>query len=153
MKSETPWTVTRDPAGMEIVEAFGDKAVFHLTGEDTGGKFCLFTLETPPGGGPPPHCHAREDEWFLVREGSAEFLLNGEWAPVPVGSSVFAPMGTVPSFRNAGQTPLILTIQTAPAGFERFFGEMAAEFQKQGGPDMAEVVRISEGYGITYPQP
>lgn len=37
MKSESPWTVTRDPASMETVEAFGDKAVFHLTGEDTGG--------------------------------------------------------------------------------------------------------------------
>jgi uncharacterized cupin superfamily protein len=29
---------------------------------------------TPPGGGPGPHYHEREDEWFYIIEGRVSFL-------------------------------------------------------------------------------
>lgn len=150
MRGVQATTVSRSPDAMKTHVAFGDRVTFHLTGEDTGGAYCLFTLIAPPGGGPPPHRHDREDEWFLVEEGRAEFLKNGEWVEVPTGSAVFAPKGTVHSFRNVGETPLRLLIQTAPAGFERFFAAMADEFEREGGPDMERVVSISAEFGISY---
>lgn len=76
------------PGQGRVVEAFGDHATFILTGEQTGGRYTMFVNVTSPGGGPPPHRHDGEDEWFHVLEGKAEFLKDGEWIPVPPGASV-----------------------------------------------------------------
>lgn len=141
------------PSEFPRVEAFGDVATFHLTGAHTGGRYTCFVLETPPGGGPPPHRHEREDEWFLVLEGRAEFLQDGVWMAVPAGAAVFAPRGSVHTFRNAGDTVLRQMIHTAPAGFEDFFAAMAEEFRREGGPDMERVVAVSAEFGIHYVAP
>jgi len=143
-------TVARTPAQMRVHQAFGDKVTFLLTGAETGGSYCVFQVETPPGSGPPPHWHEREDEWFHVLEGRAEFLRNGEWVEVPEGSAVFAPRGSVHAFRNVGDAVLRQLIQTAPAGFEDFFAAMEQEFHREGGPDRERVTELSAGFGIFY---
>jgi quercetin dioxygenase-like cupin family protein len=150
MLDKTPSTVALTPDRMRVHGAFGDRATFLLTGEQTGGRYCVFLLETPPGGGPPPHRHEGEDEWFHVLEGRAEFLRDGEWVEVPAGSAVFAPRGSVHAFRNVGDTVLRQVIQTAPAGFEDFFAALEKEFQRDGGPDMERVGELSAEFGIFY---
>lgn len=146
-----PCTVVT-PADMKVLEAFGDRVTFHLTGKDTGGNITAFLVETAPGGGPPPHRHEREDEWFHVLEGEAEFFSDGRWTKVSAGSSVFAPRGSVHAFRNAGDTVLRQWIHTSPSGFEDFFAVIAAEWHAEGGPDMGRIVAISADFGITYPE-
>lgn len=138
------------PSEATVVEAFGDRVTFHLTGKESAGKCTGFVVETPPGGGPPPHWHDHEDEWFLVLEGRAEFFKDGVWQAVPEGSAVFAPRGSVHAFRNAGDTTLRQVIHTSPAGFEVFFTRIAEEFHREGGPDMARIVEISAEHGIHY---
>ena len=61
------------------LRAFGHAVVILLDGEQTGGKFTAFLNVTPPGGGPGPHYHEHEDEWFYVVEGRVSFLLNDTW--------------------------------------------------------------------------
>lgn len=141
-----------EPSAMTVMEAFGDRATFRLTGAETGGKYTAFMLETPPGGGPPPHVHDREDEWFHVLEGEVEFFSAGQWTKVEVGSVVFAPKGSLHCFRNIGDTMLRQLVHTAPSGFEDFFAAMTAEWQAEGGPDMERVVSLSASFGITYPE-
>jgi quercetin dioxygenase-like cupin family protein len=143
--------VAVSPEQMRVIEAFGDRITCCLTGRETGGKYSAFLVETPPGSGPPPHYHQREDEGFMVLEGRVEFFRDGEWLEVPPGSAVFAPQGSVHAFRNVGDTMLRQLIHTAPAGFEDFFGAMAEEWQREGGVDMGEVVRRSGEFGIVYP--
>ena len=133
-----------------VHEAFGDRVTFHLTGEQTGGRCTVFSVETPPGGGPPPHWHENEDEIFHVLEGRAEFLKDGEWTEVPAGSSVFMPRGSIHGFRNAGDVPLKQMVQAIPAGFDTFFARCTAEFHREGGPDMARIMEISAEHGIYY---
>jgi quercetin dioxygenase-like cupin family protein len=122
----------------------------HLGGKETGGKFTIWTNVTPPGGGPPPHYHITEDEWFLVIEGNASFLKDGEWTEVPAGSAVFMPKGSIHAYKNVGQTPLKQVITTTPSGFEMFFSRCAEEFAKPGGPDMKRIVAISAEHDIHY---
>lgn len=50
------------PSGGKVVRAFGDEITIHLGGAETGGKYSMFTAVAPPGGGPPLHYHANEDE-------------------------------------------------------------------------------------------
>jgi hypothetical protein len=59
------------------LHAFGHAVVILLDGKQTGEKFTAFLNITPPGGGPDPHYHEREDEWLYIVEGRVSFLLNG----------------------------------------------------------------------------
>lgn len=144
--------VVRPLDDLEPVRAFGDEVYFHVTGAETGGKYTVFTDIIPPGGGPPPHYHRDEDEWFYPLEGRVEFLLDGEWREVPMQTLVYLPRGTVHTFRNIGDRPLVLLTQTSPSGFETFFTRCAAEFAKPGPPDMGRIVEISAEHGIFFVQ-
>lgn len=136
-----------------VFRALGDELRFHATGAETGGSHTLFTVVTAPGGGPPPHVHARESETFHVLEGKVEFFLDGKWTEVPAGATVFMPIGSFHTFRNTGSAPSRMLVCAAPSGFEVFFAELSAESERPGGPDMARIMAISAAHGISYPAP
>ena len=139
------------PGKGRVIRAFGDELHVHLDGADTGGRFAMFTAITPPGGGPPPHIHANEDEWFHVLEGRAEFFLDGVWTEAGPGTTVYMPKNSFHTFRNIGDGPLKQIIHAAPAGFEVFFGRCAAEFEKGGPPDFPALMAIAAEHGISFP--
>jgi hypothetical protein len=62
------------------LHAFGETFVILLDGQQTGEKFTAFLSISPPGGGPGPHYHEREDEWFYIVEGRVDFYLDGTWS-------------------------------------------------------------------------
>ncbi len=139
------------PAGSGAVHhAFGEEVTFHLTGEQTGGQLCVWSEKVPPGGGPPPHLHLNEDEWFVVREGTFEFLVEGEWREVTPGGAVYVPRKAVHTFRNSGDGPGLLQVSTSPAGFETFFSRCAEVFQSPEGPDMERIMQIAAEHGIHF---
>lgn len=145
-----PSTIIVPPTAGQALRAFGDEITPVLTGAQTNGQYSMFRTVTPPGGGPPPHRHMNEDEWFLVVEGRAEFFRDGVWTEVPVGTVVYTPRGVVHSFRNAGTTPLRMVLHTAPSGFENFFARAAAECAKPGSPDMPRLIQIAAEHGIYF---
>lgn len=134
----------------KVHRAFGSEIHVFLGGENTDGKYTAFLDITPPGSGPPPHYHENEDEWFTPLEGEAEFLIDGSWREVPTGSFVYAPRGSVHTFRNIGDRPLKMLIHTAPAGFEVFFERCAAEFAKPGPPEMSRIAEIAAEHRIHF---
>jgi quercetin dioxygenase-like cupin family protein len=136
-----------------MIRAFGAEMIFHLTGEQTGGRFMLATIIAPPGDGPPPHYHQNEDETFLVQEGRISFFLDGQWREVEPGTMVFAPKLSVHTLKNIGDTLARILCSASPAGFELFFARCEQEFQKLGGPDMARIAEISAEHGIHYVNP
>jgi len=75
----TPATI-RKSAESRTIAVVGDVYRFLATGEDTNGKYALWEAIVPPGGGPPPHVHSREEEGFYVLEGEITFTVNGERA-------------------------------------------------------------------------
>ena len=151
MKTEFPSSIV-PPDQAEVIRAYGDEVSIHLGEKHNGGVFTMFTDITPPAGGPPPHFHTLEDEWFHVLEGQIEFLIDGVWSgAVPVGTTVFAPRNSFHTFRNAGDTPHKMLMHTAPSGFESFFKKSETEFHKEGGPDMARILQIGAEFGIYFP--
>lgn len=143
-------SVTVPPGSGTIIHAFGSEITIHLGGAETGGKFTMFTEVTPPGGGPPPHSHAEEDEWFYPLEGRVEFFQNGDWNEVSPGTAVFVPRGEVHTFRNPGEEPLRMLMHTMPAGIEKFFEACAAEFAKPDPPEMGRILAIGEKHRIHF---
>lgn len=138
------------PGAGKVLRAFGEEVTIRLTGEQTGGKLTLWTEITQPGGGPPPHYHTSEDEWFVVEEGRVGFFANDAWQELGPGGVLFMPRGVVHAFKNVGETPSRMTISTSPSGFETYFARCTEEFTKPGGPDMARIVAISAEHGIYF---
>jgi quercetin dioxygenase-like cupin family protein len=91
--------------------------------EQSGGRYDVIRATVPPGGGPPPHCHSREDELFYVLAGEFEFIRDDERFTAAAGTSVFLPRGSVHGFKNVGPTGGTLIVVTTPSAFAEFVAD------------------------------
>ncbi len=114
-------TVLRKPGVGRTIGVVGDVYRFLATGEETDGKYALFEGIIPPGGGPPPHVHSREEEGFYVLEGEITFTINGERIVATAGMFANMPVGTPHTFRNESTQPARMLVSVAPAGLEEMF--------------------------------
>jgi glyoxylate utilization-related uncharacterized protein len=117
--------------------------VILLDGKQTGGKFTAFLNITPPDGGPGPHYHEREDEWFYIVEGRVSFFLNDTWTDMFPGDCVYSPAARSTLLKIIRITCVFIDI--APSGFERFFAEVA-EWWSNPERDMSRIAAIEEKY-------
>ena len=96
--------------GLKVTEGrtiavVGDVYRFLATGEDTNGKYALWEAIVPPGGGPPPHVHSREEEGFYILEGEITFQVGDERIVATAGMFANMPVGTPHSFKNESEQP------------------------------------------------
>jgi mannose-6-phosphate isomerase-like protein (cupin superfamily) len=115
--------VMRKPGEGRTVAVVGDVYRFLATGEDTDGKYAMWEALVPPGGGPPPHVHSREEEGFYVLEGEITFQVGDKRLVATAGTFVNMPVGTPHSFKNESGHPARMLISVAPAGLEKMFFE------------------------------
>jgi quercetin dioxygenase-like cupin family protein len=116
--------VIRKPPQGRTVAVVGDVYRFLATGEDTNGKYALWEALVPPGGGPPPHVHSREEEGFYVLEGEITFQIGEDRLVAGPGMFANMPVGTPHSFKNESNKPARMLISLAPAGLEQMFFEV-----------------------------
>ena len=121
--SDPSTPVVRKPAQGRTIAVVGDVYRFLATGEDTDGRYALWEAIVPPGGGPPPHVHSREEEGFYVLEGEITITVNGEPVVATAGTFANMPVGTPHSFKNESGRPARMLISVAPAGLEQMFFE------------------------------
>src|SRR4051812_33475709 len=136
----------RTPAQGRTVAVVGDVYRFLATGDDTNGTYALWEALVPPGGGPPPHVHSREEEGFYVLEGEITFTVNGARLVAPAGTFANMPVGTPPSFKNESDRPARMLISVAPAGLEKMFLEVGVALPEgatsAAPPEKAEIDRL-----------
>src|ERR687896_2363231 len=107
----------------ERIWIVGDTMTLKATAESTGGALVLLENLTAPGGGPPPHVHTREDEFFFVLDGTFEIRIGEDLLSLAAGGFAYVPRGTVHNFRNTAETPSRILVGFTPAGMEGFFRE------------------------------
>ena len=90
---------------------------------ETGGAFFLAEVLVPPGGGPPPHIHDREDETFYLLQGTLTVQVGDQTVYASQGDCSHLPRGIVHSFRNTGNESARMLVTATPAGIEKFFEE------------------------------
>ena len=100
-----------------------DTMTFKATGESTDGNLVLLENLTTPGGGPPPHIHTRDDEFFYVLDGSFEIRIGDDLHALGPGGFAYVARGTVHNFRNTAETPSRILVGFTPGGMEGFFRE------------------------------
>lgn len=105
------------------IAVVGDVYRFLATGDDTNGAYAVWEAIVPPGGGPPPHVHSREEEGFYILEGEITFTIDGKRTVATAGMFANMPVGTPHSFKNESDKPAKMLISVAPAGLEKMFFE------------------------------
>ncbi len=114
----------RIPGQGRTIAVVGDLYRFLATGEDTNGKYAMWEAIVPPGGGPPPHVHSREEEGLYILEGEITLTVNGERIVARAGTFANMPVGTPHSFKNESDRPARMLLSVAPAGLEQMFFEV-----------------------------
>ncbi|MEV6632566.1 cupin domain-containing protein [Actinoplanes sp. NPDC051470] len=109
-----------DNPATKFVSLVGNTYALLITGEQTGGRYCLIDMRVPDGGGPPPHRHDFE-EMFTVLEGEIEFTFRGEKHTVRAGSTVNIPANAPHFFRNVSGAPARMHCMCTPAGQDEYF--------------------------------
>jgi quercetin dioxygenase-like cupin family protein len=145
----------RSPDQGRTIAVVGDVYRFLATGEDTDGKYALWEAIVPPGGGPPPHVHSREEEGFVILEGEITFQIGDQRLVATAGMFANMPVGTPHSFKNESDKPAKMLISVAPAGLEGMFFEfgvpVAQGVTTAPPPTKAEIdklLEIAPRYGI-----
>lgn len=143
------------PGRGRTIGTAGDVYRFLATGDDTGGAYALWEAVVPPGGGPPPHVHSREDEGFYVLEGEVTFTVNGERVVATAGTCANMPPGVPHHFRNESDRPARMLILVAPAGLEQMFFEVGRELpegatttESPTSDEIERLLRTAPKYGI-----
>jgi mannose-6-phosphate isomerase-like protein (cupin superfamily) len=123
--------------------------------EDTSGAFTLVEALTPPGGGPLPHIHHREDKTFYVLEGELEFMVEDDILKVvSAGSWLVVPKGTLHTYKNTGTRPARYLGVLTPGGIERFFEEVSVPAMDRTSPppfeqeDLDRLLASAPKYGL-----
>lgn len=117
-------TIIKQAGEGRTIAVVGDVYRFLATGEDTNGKYAFWEAIVPPGGGPPPHVHSREEEGFYILEGEITFTIDGKRVVATAGMFANMPVGTPHSFKNESGKSARMLISVAPAGLEKMFFEV-----------------------------
>lgn len=98
------------------------------TAAETGNTHFAFEAIEPPGGGPPLHTHANEDEFFLVLDGEITFYIGGRVVTATAGQSAFVPRTVPHCFKNRSPREARVLVLFTPGHIEGFFdyGKAAA---------------------------
>ena len=101
----------------------------------------------------PPHTHADVDEYSFVIEGEIGVLMGEETFRAPAGSYVLKPRGVPHTFWNPGPAPARVLEIISPAGFERYFEELAGILSStppEQPPDFARIAEMAGRYETTF---
>jgi quercetin dioxygenase-like cupin family protein len=109
-----------DDPKLRHISIMGGTYTILVSGEQTGGRYCLVDMLVPPGGGPPPHRHDFE-EMFTILEGEIELTFRGEAHRASAGSTLNIPANGPHWFKNKSDKPARLLCMCTPAGQEEFF--------------------------------
>jgi quercetin dioxygenase-like cupin family protein len=155
MIANTPATL-RQPSEGRTIAVVGDIYRFLAVGAETGGKFAIWEAIVPPGGGPPPHVHSREDESFYILEGEMTFQIGTERLVAGVGTYAHLLAGVRHSFKNESGRLAKMLISVAPAGLEEMFLEVGApvapgttEAPLPSQAELAKLAAIASRFGVT----
>lgn len=126
-----------------------------LSGEQTGGQFCLFENRSGGDTRTPIHVHAGDDETVYIIEGELTAVIDGRPRRLTAGDSMFLARGIPHQLINMSGKPNRYILIGTPALFDRVVEEAGRELHPgeiPGPPTSEEIGRLREAaprFGIT----
>ena len=138
------------PDSREVTLVPGFTATVKLAASETGG-ISIVEHTFDPGVLIPPHRHTREDEISCVISGIIGFRSDGREVALEAGGYIVKPRGELHSMWNASDEPARMIEIISPAGFEKYFLELAEATAAVGGrPDPSVIAPIAERFGLSF---
>jgi mannose-6-phosphate isomerase-like protein (cupin superfamily) len=138
------------PGDGRTVEFGGLGARFLVDAAASGGGFAL--VEHPLAArtlGAPLHVHEHEDEYSFVLEGEVGVQVGDEIHYARPGDLVIKPRGVAHAFWNRTEAPARLLEIISPAGFERYFEDIAPLLPPaRPAPDFEGLASVMARYGL-----
>ena len=98
----------------DVLSVLGTKVRFLLEAARTDHSFSLMEGELPKDQGPPPHDHPWDEAYYII-DGDVWFMVDDKEQVYSAGDFIYAPGGTLHSFRGAGEKPARVLVFDAPA--------------------------------------
>lgn len=140
----------------------GSLMTWHAAAQDTGGAFALGHVVVRPGGEPPLHVHAREDELFYVISGEVTFQRGLERIDRGPGESILLPRGIQHGFAIRSPEATMLFV-LSPGGLDEAFRELSepavADAPAVGAPappspeEQARMTSVFGAHGVEFTGP
>jgi mannose-6-phosphate isomerase-like protein (cupin superfamily) len=128
-------------------QGFGIRYV--VTGDQTAGALAVVEHDLAPRAlGAPLHTHEREDEISHVLAGRLGVQVGDRVVEASPGDTVVKPRGIPHAFWNPGPEPLRFLELIAPAGFERYFADIAPILDAAGAPDLDALTQVMARYAM-----
>jgi quercetin dioxygenase-like cupin family protein len=119
----------------DIIEnpVVGEKAKFLITSEDSKGEILKFQVTDVVGAaGPPMHWHPEQSENFEVISGTVTLTVNGKTQVLTAGQKASIQKNDIHTYRNTGNTEMVMNIELLPALRTEFFLETMFALAKKG---------------------
>lgn len=143
----------RESTPRHEVTVGGDRIVFRLTGEQSGGEIAVFDVTIPPGGGPPMLHRHDAFELYRVRRGELAIYLQGNDGAVK--RTVAGPGAVVPiggglehTIRNESDHEAEASVVFSPAESMERFARAVNDLSRDHRPAGEEVLALAEAHGI-----
>lgn len=137
------------PGGADAEVVPGFTATTRLTSSETG-SISIVEHVFAPKTLVPPHLHTREDEISYVVQGEIWFRSDGREVSLGAGGYIVKPRGELHSMWNAGSVAARMIEIISPAGFERYFVDLAEAVAAAGGPQPSVIAPVAERYGLSF---
>jgi quercetin dioxygenase-like cupin family protein len=128
----------------EALDIVGEQVTVLASGEATKG-YEIFLQRGPEGSGPPPHSHAWDESFYVVK-GEIDFGIGDDSKTATPGTLVHLPAGTVHWFRSGRSGGEMISI-TSRLGASEMFTEIAREVAPVD-PDLGKLADVGGRHGL-----
>ena len=108
----------------------------------TNGSYSVIEVVSSPGDSTPIHLHEKEDEHFLIVEGTVRFLYGDKTFDATAGTMLTCNRGIPHAWGNPTNAPIRMMVTISPGGCEEAF-RMLAEEGKQ-----ADISTVADEFSI-----
>jgi mannose-6-phosphate isomerase-like protein (cupin superfamily) len=119
----------------------GERFRIRVSSAQTMGAYSVIEIVADPGNGVPLHIHDKEEEHFIVVEGTLDFANGDRRWDAPAGTSVTVKRGVPHAWCNPSDTPLHMLVIFSPGQIDGLFKATA------GVDDVDKITAIAARYG------
>jgi len=139
-------TVKRSTAGDQANDEWlqvtpGERFKIRISAAQTMGAYAVLEVVADPRNGVPIHIHTREDEHFIVLDGTLDIAVGNRRWDATAGSSAIARRGEPHAWCNPSDMPLRMLVVFSPGHIDALFRTAA------GVDDVHEIEAIAARYG------
>ena len=105
----------------------GERFKVQTSSAETDGAYLILEVRADPRIGVPLHVHDREEEHFIVVEGTLQLAVDGWTQDFPAGTSVTVRKGMAHAWCNLTESPVHFIAVFTPGHIEGLFRAVAAK--------------------------